>query len=259
MVCRFVRKAWNGEEGRYVNFDYDAFKNNKRFKSLLYHEQQGYCCYCMRKLNLDKGNLCTIEHVLPHKIKEGTNAIAHYYAAIPRLQKYVCVVHSRHLLKRLWAGRPYPHFCAYENLVLSCSGAIFKTDYPDKEFPSSLHECCNNKRGSKLIEPLFFLPNIHIKYEKDGMMTFDSQYENTIEALNLEGNDNLCTIRRIWGNIHSLYSLCEVEKAAKDEHLRDEILQDTDLDINQAKRFMHPLYWNLVIEYQWFGEYFSNR
>lgn len=262
LIVRFIRESWNKEEKHYVNFDYETFKRNRKFKALLFREQQGYCCYCMRKLDLNRGNLCTIEHILPHKIKddnEARRAIAHYYSVIPRFQSYVRIVRNTNLPKPIMSGRPYPHFCAYENLVLSCSGAIYKTDAPQEEFLSSLHECCNNKRGSKYIVPLFFFPNIDLKYEKDGMLTFAPQYEETIKALNLEGNDNLCIIRRIWGNIHSLYTLNDVKRAAEDKELRSIILQDTDLNRNQAKRFMHSLYWNLVIEYQWFGEYFSSQ
>lgn len=190
----------------------------------------------------------------------GQMEAARYFVSIPRFARYVRVV-DKTPRYRIVAGRPYPHFCAYENLVLSCSGAIFKSDKPEEEVRSNLHECCNNYRGSKLIAPLFFNSNIghDIVYEKDGLMTFDEKYADTIKVLALETNENLRAIRRIWGNIARLYTVDEVVKAAENEKLREEILLDTDLDRNLSKRFRHPLYWSLIIEYQWFGLYFGKQ
>ena len=83
--------------------------------------------------------------------------------------------------------------------------------------------------------------------------------KKTIESLNLDRNENLRTIRRIWGNIYDQYSLQDIKEAANDADLRKKILQDTDLDVNRAKRFRNPLYWNLVVEYEWFFFYFKNN
>lgn len=261
IINRFVRDAWNADTQSYTNFNYDSFKRNKSFKALLFKEQNGYCCYCMRKMNLSESHLCTIEHILPHKIKkEEKNEIAYYYASVPFLSKYVHIIEPQFLKKKLTKGKPYPHFCAYENLVLSCSGAIYKTDTPECESFSKLHECCNNYRGQKRIVPIFFKKYIDIKYERDGLMTYDEKYLDTIEALNLEKKENLRLIRRIWANIafRSTYTLPDIKKALTDIKLRSAILEGTDLDRNQAKRFMAELYWKLPIEYEWFGQYFNS-
>lgn len=262
IINRFIRNAWSPDVGGYVNFNYDSFKRNRHFKALLYHEQEGYCCYCMRKMKLSESHLCTIEHILPHKLGEDArNEMAFYYTYVPFFSKYVRIFNDGMGGRRLRRERPYPHFCAYENLVLSCSGAIYRTDKPDEECLSNLHECCNNKRGQKRIVPFFFMRNTPVKYEKDGLMTYDDKISGTIDALNLEGNVNLRTIRRIWANIvfRTRYTLADVKSALESPEQRDEILLGTDLDRNSANRFKNKLYWRLLIEYEWFEKYFRSQ
>ena len=174
IINHFIHNAWSVSDQRYIGLTFDDLKKVKKFKSLLFNEQHGYCCYCMRKLDLSKSHLSTIEHILPHKIKiTDYNDIAFYYSYIPFFHKYVKVLSPKSIKGKLKNGRPYPHFCAYENLVLSCSGAIFKSNFPENEYPSKLHECCNNRRGNKLILPFFYLKQPMLCYEKDGCITYD--------------------------------------------------------------------------------------
>lgn len=257
LLNKFLHKAWDKEEGAYVNCDFDALKRYRQFKSLLYHEQNGYCCYCMRKLQLEEKTKSTIEHVMPHKVK--CFDVAYYYAHVPNLYKNVRVLLLDRKSGCLQKERPYPHFCAYENLVLSCSGAIYKTDIPENEFPSKLHECCNNARGSDRILPLFYDKNLNLIYENDGTLTFPPEYENTIKALRLESNVNLKLFRKAWACIVRLYNVEDVEKAIDDVTLRKDILMDTLLSQQEAKRLSNNLYWKLFYEYRWFGYYFMTN
>ncbi len=257
IVNRFLHDAWDNESGCYINCDYDTFKNNKRFKSLLYHEQNGYCCYCMRKLDLEDKGKCTMEHVMPHKVNG--KDVAFYYAHVPQLKKNVRALLIKKDTLCLRHFHPYPHFCAYENLVLSCSGSIYKTDNPDTEFVSKLHECCNNPRGSKRVMPMFFYKTQAFNYEVDGTLSFPPQYEESIKTLRLETTDNLCLMRKAWASIVKYHTLSDVERAIAEPSLREAILMDTPITIQEVKRLKHDLYWQLLYEYRWFYSYFRKK
>lgn len=257
IVNRFLRNAWDNYSKSYVNCDFDTFKKNKEFKSLLYNEQEGYCCYCMRKLDLKEKGKCTIEHIMPHKV--GNKDVAFYYAHVPHLRKNVRVKLIGKDTPRLKHDRRYPHFCAYENLVLSCSESIYKTENPSDEYPSKLHECCNNPRGTKRVIPMFFYKTQAFEYESDGSLSFPAQYEESIKALRLETTDNLRLIRKAWASIVKYHTANEVALAIEEQTIREEILMDTTLTTQEAKRMKHDLYWQLLYEYQWFEGYFRKK
>lgn len=257
IVNRFLGNSWNENSGCYVNCNYDTFKNIKRFKSLLYHEQEGYCCYCMRKLNLKEKGKSTIEHVMPYKVNN--RDVAFYEAYVPHLRKNVRPLLISKETPRLKHYHPYPHFCAYENLVLSCSGLIYKTDNPSSEYSTKLHECCNNPRGTKRVIPMFFYKTHAFDYELDGTLSFPSQYEESIKALRLETTDNLCLIRKAWASIVKYHTANDVAIALEKPDMREDILMDTSLTTLEARRLKHDLYWQLLYEYQWFDGYFRKK
>ena len=64
IVNDFLRKAWYVQGGKYVNCDYASFKRDRRMEQLLHQEQGGFCCYCMRHLEI--GEHPSLEHVMPH-------------------------------------------------------------------------------------------------------------------------------------------------------------------------------------------------
>lgn len=257
IVNRFLHDAWDKESRCYVNCDYEAFKNNIRFKSLLYHEQDGYCCYCMRKLDLKDKGKCTMEHVMPHKVKG--KDVAFYYANVPNLRKNVRNLLIAKDTPRLKHFHPYPHFCAYENLVLSCSGSIYRTDHPEEEFASKLHECCNNPRGSNRVIPMFFFRTQDFNYDPEGVLSFPPQYEDSIKALRLETTENLCLMRKAWASIVKYHTLGEVALAVENPSLREDILMDTILTTPEVKRLKKDQYWQLLYEYRWFEGYFRKK
>lgn len=241
----------------YVNCSYDSLKREKKISYHLMNEQHHYCCYCMRKLYLE--NL-TIEHVMPHKVE--TKEVSHYY-------HYNNLFNSK--IKRLLVGKnncrkrlkvpPYPHFCAYENLVASCDGSIYQTDNPDEESKWKLHKCCNNIRGKAKIIPIFYLKHATsiIKYEKDGELTYNEiLYDKTIKILKLE-EPTLAFIRRSWAKLAQEHSLQEVLRAKDDEILREILVDDLNFSVNEQKRLLNRLYWYLLCEYSWFYAYFKQN
>lgn len=165
IVNRFLREAWNEQDGQYVNCTYASFKRNHKMERLLYREQHGFCCYCMRHLEVNQHT--SLEHVMPHSSVTKQNKIdfkkINYYKRFNKNFKRNVIYKHLNGTKRKWRSGPlYPHFCAYENLVLSCDGSLFIDEDKDKKlYPSKIHLCCNEHRGNKLIVPLFFIPNIN--------------------------------------------------------------------------------------------------
>lgn len=66
IIKAFIKDKWNNDIQRYVNLNYNELKRIKAFKYLLLKEQQGFCCYCMRKIPF---NEVTLEHVMPHQTR----------------------------------------------------------------------------------------------------------------------------------------------------------------------------------------------
>lgn len=71
IVNAFLREAWSSYDKKYVNCTYASFKRNRRMEDLLYDEQGGFCCYCMR--HLDRYAHTSLEHVMPHNSVDKQN------------------------------------------------------------------------------------------------------------------------------------------------------------------------------------------
>ena len=273
IVNDFLRKAWDEQEGKYVNCDYSSFKRNGKMERLLHHEQGGFCCYCMRHLAV--GNHTSLEHVMPHHCKKKNGEVDYktinYYKRFNKNFKKVAYIHLNGSTRQWRVGPQYPHFCAYENLVLSCDGCLFTDeDRARKIYPSKLHLCCNEHRGNKQIVPIFFIPNISdlFVYKNDGSIGISKKVKSlqrqlelfeTIEALALE-NERLQIIRQVWYCIAKshMYGIDEVKAAISDNTLRINILADCGVPVRIEKRVRQPIYWLLLCDYYWFYRYFTN-
>jgi hypothetical protein len=132
---------------------------------------------------------------------------------------------------------------------------------PEVRFPSNLHNTCNNIRQSKKIVPIFY--NSHAKdvisYEPDGELTYDEDlYKETIDAINLE-YPTLKLMRRAWADICLRNTPEDVKRAQKDDILRQEIIDDTNLNVFDSYLMSLPNIWNLLFEYRWFYTYFREK
>lgn len=272
IVNCFLSLAWNATTGKYIGCDFNAFKRDGAMESLLSDEQKGLCCYCMR--HLEHKTHTTLEHVIPLHChdKQGrplTATINHYkqYGNLSKMVTY------RHLDRPPYNTQqmvtpPYPHFCAYENLVLSCDGSL--TTGEDNERASSLHLCCNNRRGNDKITPLFFIEKVSEKvgYDPNGHIILlpgckdinREEFDATIVSLALE-QERLALIRRTWASIAiaGVYDIRDVEQAKSDQELRINILADSGVDHDVALRLKNSTYWQLFSEYSWFYHYFKAR
>ena len=143
IVNRFLCEAWSEQDGQYVNCTYASFKRNHEMEKLLYREQNGFCCYCMRHMEVNQH--ISLEHVMPHNSVTKQNKIdfkkINYYKRLNKNFKQNVVYKHLNGTRRKWrSGPPYPHFCAYENLVLSCDGSLFIDEDKEKKlYPSKMH------------------------------------------------------------------------------------------------------------------------
>lgn len=257
IVKSFIRGQWDYDNKRYINLKYNELKREKRFKYLLLKEQQGFCCYCMRKIPLKD---VTLEHVMPHHITNNKSQKdeIRYYSKFGRLKRkyvYYCPDANIPLSPQLCTP-PFPHCIAYENLVASCNGKVFEGG---EKYLLHKSKCCNNFRGNDKIIPLFFMPAVAeiIYYEIDGTLTYIEKYHPTISSLNLM-HPTLIFIRKVWAKIViNNISLSLVNKALTDNEARTDIIDDIDIDKSERNTLKADVYWKLLIEFYWFYGYFQ--
>ena len=225
--------------------------------------------------HLAVGNHTSLEHVMPHHCKKKNGEVDYktinYYKRFNKNFKKVAYIHLNGSTRQWRVGPQYPHFCAYENLVLSCDGCLFiDEDRARKIYPSKLHLCCNEHRGNKQIVPIFYIPNVSdlFVYKNDGSIGISKKVKSlqrqlelfeTIEALALE-NERLQIIRQVWYCIAKshMYGIDEVKAAISDDTLRINILADCGVPVRIEKRVRQPIYWLLLCDYYWFYRYFTN-
>lgn len=257
IVNKFLRRGWDKTLGRYVNCCYSDLQGEGKMTRLLLREQGYLCCYCMRAISYKSHT--TIEHVLPRKTnKEDKNAITHYMNSAHFMKRYVKWTEepARYRVK----VPPYPHYCAYENLVASCDGSVYDLSNPDFQYPSRLHNSCNNFRKNEKIIPMFYLKNVNrlLIYERDGELSYDEKFRPTIEAINLE-YDTLKLMRKAWAKVSEWYSVKDVKKAIADEQLRNDIIDDAQFNAFDGNLLRRPNLWALFYEFRWFYTYFKRK
>lgn len=275
IVNSFLQNAWNKQDCKYVNCDYGSFKRDGQMEQLLHQEQKGFCCYCMRHLKV--GSHTSLEHVMPHHCrkrdgKSDYKTINYYNRFNKNNVKNIAYIHLNGSNRHWRIGPKYPHFCAYENLVLSCDGSLFTDeDKINGIYPSKLHLCCNEHRGNTKIVPIFFIPNVSklFVYNDKGSIGISKEVKSlrrqkelsdTIDALYLE-HERLQIIRQVWCCIarSQQYGVADVRAAISNENLRRNILSDCGVPFRIAKRVFLPIYWSLFYEYYWFWKYFRNH
>lgn len=253
-------------DNQYINLEYEALDMHS-MEELLVKEQKGYCSYCMRCLRTSNENNAsrnvTIEHIIPNKIteedfqKDRKNYNKHFKIDKQHLAIY-------------WKGKlgnttrqlklpPYPHFIAYENLVASCNGTIMESN---KEIITP-HHCCNNKRGQEFITPMFFIKNISeiINYDRRGNIDCEEKYAIYFQRniLNLMC-DALNLYRRGWYHISNTdHTVDEIIRARRDKDLRDDIIDDTQLNPNDKISLQRKCCWDVFSDYSWFYNYYKKN
>ena len=217
------------------------------------NSDEGYCCYCMRKIKANEAH-STLEHIIPKSI-DNEVPYSNYFDVPSELEKdeHIMAMKTIFLNKYHKQALPCPHNAAYENLVASCDGSLPKG--------SSNHVCCNGPRGAKKIPPMMFMKNIHdeIKYKTSGYVVWkDNSYIDKRERAKIINdvlclnNDILRMVRKIW------YFLCKEGKNCLTADRRQVIdtlrPQCIGEEKNILQNFYQDNYWYLLQDYTYFND-----
>lgn len=290
-VCqKFLDSRWDEKKNCYPQKV--TYKANRLsdLRQILVDEQKpigqsnGVCCYCMRKLYISDDHQhtsnVTLEHVIPHKIKENFwETHKDEYLSFDCLKDTKVTVNfggelsdSNTQIK----GLPHPHYVSYHNLVASCNGETFNKviikdpDTADKSDGISglsqlYSNCCNLKRGEKFIMPLFFYSDIdkRLGYDKDGKLDYSEVIKDQWfdkDHLNIS-SDWLNSVRSFWYEFSQIgkYTEDDIESAIVDKDLRLEILEEVDPINSKFQGFSNDRLWVILSEYSWFYNYYKNK
>lgn len=217
---------------------------------VLMPEQDGRCCYCMRRLSQCRS--VTVEHIMPNHATDRAELDLY------RVRKTVLdeLPHSDDFRSQaVITYPPHPHSIAYQNLLLSCDGDFFNEN--------SKAQCCNLKRKHTFLPPFVLYPTISqsFVYTSDGTAEWMEDPElieskkNAIRILGLN-KTLLKMIRRIW-------FFCSDNNLSPHTDDRDIIIntmmgymsaattiqRESDMLLN----FKHDKYWKLLLEYDSFA------
>lgn len=226
-------------------------KFHQRLKNeVLMPEQEGRCCYCMR--NLQKSGKATVEHIMPNHAAD-KKELDEYRSRPTELDGLPHPDDFKSMNPVVYP--PHPHSIAYQNLVLSCDGDIFKEN--------SRPVCCNLKRRHTFLHPFILYHDIEEKffYTEDGMAEWTDDPEppeskgNAMRILGLN-IPVLRMIRRIWffcndNNLHPVRDGKETILNTMIGYLASSNL--TEEEINMLLNFKKDKYWNLLLEYDVFA------
>ncbi|MBQ0075469.1 MAG: hypothetical protein KBT34_14915 [Prevotella sp.] len=218
-------------------------------RNILYSEQNGRCCYCMRRL-ADKNK--SVEHLI-EKTFRPTDKWQDYMTPSTILNRKVCL--EREFIKANQANgySKFPHSVAYQNMVLSCKGWM-----PDNYADS---KTCNLKRQHHLVAPFVLVDTINhdFYYKRNGFAYWDNDPHVNDPAINiLKLNHNtLRMIRRIWfyAKDNHIDILKVTDRQAFLYGMLDVQIYDFDKDNTWSKMllFLRDNYWNMLLEFDYFG------
>lgn len=266
----YINSCLNNDEGCYVNLSYDSSKLEDLRKLLV--EEEVYCCYCMRKLYLDKdgehNKNVTLEHIIPHQIKEiewqDTKEEYLKFGPLSSDKVNVCYEGKYDQPTKPITGLPHPHFVSYHNLVASCNGETCCCK--ELSFKIVSHNCCNNKRQERFVMPMFYYDNIDdlLGYNEEGKLEYDDDYIKeewfNDKHLNLSSSW-LNSVREFWYELalSGEYSAEQVERAITEKELRSDIIDDVDPDATIFSAAVTDSLWVILSEYSWFYNYYKNK
>lgn len=261
IVSEFL-KCFYDRKGAYPQDMFKAFKseiddihNHVRFlqrlkDEVLIQEQKTLCCYCMR--NLQKCNMITVEHIMCDHAADKAE-LDRYRTRPTELDG---LPHSDDF-KSMNPIKypPHPHSIAYQNLILSCDGDLFREN--------AKPVCCNLKRQHKFLLPFILYSDITEKfvYTVDGIAQWVDDPEppdsknNAMRILGLNCSV-LKMIRRIWFfcNDHNLNPRKDIKERIVNTMIG--FLSPSNItegELNMLLNFKKDKYWNLLLEYDAFA------
>ena len=240
--------------------------------NVLLDEQNHHCCYCMRRLGNDE---VSVEHVVPEKFdNQDENTEYAFYAG------KACCINDFVELGSLVAQRTFansaavaamtrfPHLVAHSNMTAAC------TD--EKRDGNEIGCCCNNHRGNARILPLMLMADVeqNVEYSDDGTLQVlypntDNIVAETIARLNIN-NDTLKEVRYLWRLIsqtdYSREDLLQMNQMQRIKLFKQMfgVQAFAVINLNYQKyadgiNSSTNVYWNLLMQYDWFLNYYRNR
>ncbi|WP_291529471.1 hypothetical protein [Bacteroides sp. UBA939] len=267
IVYPFLQEAWNAIDNEYIGLTYEDFRKPKyrrdsvdgsdKIVEIMRKEQDDYCCYCMR---LIRGKNITIEHVIPQQCDSDITPYTKYAPVLANRVEHVDVFKTHKPLPSKTDLMKQPHVVAHANLVASCTGIAVENN----------DSCCfcNGKRGNTRIVPLMLMQECMslVGYLVNGRMyaiNNNSEYKDTIKQLQLN-HDRLIEIRHLWHLIQRQELLSSFVQSA-DERCRQVAIIKTfavkrwsEVSVNYKKYAESEFYWNLLMDYEWFHQYYKN-
>lgn len=289
---RFGKSFPNGREP-YKKFKrkYGGDNEHPGWKHLLLEEQDGRCCYCMRRLSEEK-EAVNYEHVIPCSLegKRGQEEYAYYAEQAPALRDFVEMADVFAEKFRILSMREFasvddldrlekmPHTIALANLLAACNG-IRNQKY-------SRGCCCNHSRSDDRILPVMLMKDaVHrVQYDKNGILSIvgqEASWKKIIDELN---DKTLQEIRSIWyyisrttyrpENIRALYEEQDMLMRSRGliELFKQAYGKDNFRDIPQEVQRYVPLtrpdapeegesnfYLSTLLAYDWFYDYYRGE
>lgn len=234
----------------------DDAHNHVRFRkrlveSVLMMEQSSLCCYCMRKLS--ECQKVTIEHIMPNHAQDKAE-LDEYRTKKTELDG---LLHPDDFMAQSpIVYPPYPHSIAYQNMILSCDGDLFKEN-------NAKSVCCNIKREHRFLPPFVLYNDIEqrFNYTVDGLAEWIDDPEppeskkNAMRILGLNISV-LKMVRRIWFFCidHGLDPRVDKKNDIINTMMGYLASPDiTEKDTNMLFNFKKDKYWKLLLEYDAFA------
>ena len=294
MAKDYLEQCCKQANGRYQNVRYDnkrdagvgpCFCNaadgsfRKRMTNVLLQNQNGYCCYCMRKIKIGQreeysDKVVTREHIIPRGFSHADVAKLAYYQQCPELSNSQVILtddfeDTGH--NQTDDLPPYPHKIAYNNLVASCNGTFPYVRNRNENKPKI---CCNEYRHEEDAYPVYFIKGIEgmIDYldngdihVKCGVSTDNQQkIEDVIRNTHL-ACDQLRDIRHLWFILSHvskdrIYN-CKTE-GQRDALLSEILYKDEFFEGNRTSNlhtnFQKDDFWQTFLLYDYFYDVFHN-
>lgn len=273
--CKDANNRYSGigYDGRdNVSFPFYSTEKGKYRKALtriLLDNQNGLCCYCLRRLKTAQDEQfseqkITLEHIIPRGYTSSDNV--EYYQSAPGLSPNDVEITDRYeSINYVQKKNIHPHKIAYNNLLISCNGT-----FPNKETQNGGRQkiCCNLVRLRKNAYPIYYLPHVStlVAYLKDGDVqavpgTTEFDLVDTMLTNTELHCDSLKEIRLLWYLLRD-EDIEDIVQCNASESLRSFILSkhlfdsSSNVEIERASelvtKFSKPEYWDTFMLYSVF-------
>ncbi len=282
LLDQFMQERWVVEESAYVNVSYETLRDKnpltqkpyrKELEDIISENQNGLCCYCMRKIGDDETK--TLEHIIPEGLDGKTDKVSdkkefdkYINYNLPFLTKDNFVLSFVFKEENIKRAPPFPHDISYHNLVLSCDGK-----YPVGPRSRSAMTC-NHKRDQDEIYPVFFdsVLSQAVEYDNAGEIFANAAVQESdktkivgfIVAANLSFISLRC-IRYLWYLVRHV-PLADLKAVAKDGDdvsvsvfVASIVEGTTEMDKEVLKVFNSIEAWNTFLRYEWFKSYYETK